>query len=337
MGVKYLITPAEVNTVRPQGYRYPVGLTPFELVVNAAITTTGGTQTIDGDNAIHSFTSTGSDSFVPTFTGDVEVLVIGGGGGASRGGGGAGGLIYSSSTPVTQSSPYTIIVGAGGSGQSIPGLSQKAFSGSNSSAFGLEAIGGGYGGGGTPAGDTANAVGGFGGSGGGGGNTTDSTERPGGSAEPGQGNPGGKGRHNPGQYSVVGGGGGAGAAGSNYKAYPNPAPPHNGPGGAGLEYSISGSPLFYAGGGGGQTDLFFGQGLGGSTPPGSPPSGIVGGPGGTPGDHTGVSGGTNRGGGGGGSAYNGTQPTNGPGGSGGSGVVIVRYQHTSSSTNYRIE
>jgi len=318
MTIDYILADTNAAFVRPQNYRYPLGLTPFELVVNAAITTTGGTQTIDGDNAVHSFTSTGSDSFVPTFTGDVEVLVVGGGGGASRGGGGAGGLIYSSATPVTQSSPYTIIVGAGGSGQSIPSLSQKAFSGSNSSAFGLEAIGGGYGGGSAPSGDTANAVGGFGGSGGGAGNTTDSTERPGGSAEPGQGNPGGKGRHNPGQYAVCGGGGGAGAAGSNYKAYPNPAPPHNGPGGAGLEYSISGSPLFYAGGGGGGSHPGAGPGgSGGSS---------VGGTGGSfdaaPGPGSAVA---NRGGGGGGGGHISNPGGQRAGTNGAGGVVIIRY------------
>lgn len=99
MGVKYLITPSEVNTVRPQGYRYPVGLTPIIIPVsaNAATNTTGGTQTIDGDYAVHTYTTSGTfffDNQVGESV-DVEYLVIAGGGAGGRdigGGGGAGGL-----------------------------------------------------------------------------------------------------------------------------------------------------------------------------------------------------------------------------------------------------
>ena len=46
-----------IEKIRPDGYEYPVGLTSF--VPNVAMTTTGGTQTIDGDNAVHTFITSG--------------------------------------------------------------------------------------------------------------------------------------------------------------------------------------------------------------------------------------------------------------------------------------
>ena len=101
-----------LQNFRPEGYQYPIGLTFFSdaASINAATNTTGGTQTIDGSNAVHSFTSSGT--FTPSFTGNVEYLIVSGGGGTGGGpqgggGGGGGGLLYASNYPVT-SSPYTV-------------------------------------------------------------------------------------------------------------------------------------------------------------------------------------------------------------------------------------
>ena len=77
MGINYINSTTVGNFVRPTGYRYPVGLHISTASGNAATLTTGGTQTIDGSNTVHTFTSSGS--FVPSFTGVVEYLVVGGG------------------------------------------------------------------------------------------------------------------------------------------------------------------------------------------------------------------------------------------------------------------
>ena len=118
-----------LQNFRPDGYEYPVGLSRYTIssLANAATNTTGGTQTIDGTNAVHTFSSTspGSGTFIPSFTGTIELLIVAGGGAGSSGptgspeyigfgGGGAGGLIYNSAYPVSASSPYSITVGAGG-------------------------------------------------------------------------------------------------------------------------------------------------------------------------------------------------------------------------------
>ena len=77
-----------LQNFRPEGFAYPIGLSSFNIVTvaNAAATSNGGTQTIDGTNGVHTFTS----SAVFSANGgnmSCEVLVIGGGG--SGGGGGA--------------------------------------------------------------------------------------------------------------------------------------------------------------------------------------------------------------------------------------------------------
>ena len=116
--------------------------------------------------------------------------------------------------------------------QTINGL--KTF-GNNTTFNGYTAVGGGRGGGYVQNGTA-------GGSGGGGGG--DQTQS-GGAGTPGQGNAGGNGLDP--SPEAGGGGGGAGAAGQ--AGQPN----SGGAGGAGLAYSISGTPLFYAGGGSGGT------------------------------------------------------------------------------------
>ena len=127
MGIKSLSTNYKGKFVRPTGYRYPLGLSTFflstVLTANAATNTTGGSQTIDGANAVHTFSSSpGSGTFTPGFTGDVELLVVAGGGGSGGGGfptyslagAGAGGLIFIAGFPVVSSSPYSVTVGGGG-------------------------------------------------------------------------------------------------------------------------------------------------------------------------------------------------------------------------------
>ena len=241
---------------------------------------------------VHSFTTVGSSAtFTPSQDMTVEYLVVGGGGGGrvvgggwGRGGGGAGGLISSvvgeysgggtagvGSAPnppanLTAGTPYPVTVGAGGGGGA---------NGSNS-VFGTfaTAYGGGYGGG-------ASLAGGSGGSGGGGGYGAG-----GGAGTVGQGWAGG-----PSDGDVGSGGGGAGNVGAAQVGGVG------GNGGPGLQSSITGSSMWYAGGGGG----YSGGGAAGTGGSG------VGGNGGSPGTN-------GRGGGGGGNA------------AGGSGIVIVRYE-----------
>ena len=133
-----------LQNFRPEGFQYPIGLTPYTVASNAATNTTGGDQTIDGSNAVHTFSVSGT--FTPSFTGTVEYLVIAGGGGGGTndgGGGGAGGLRYASGYPVTASSPYTATVGGGGGPASG---APQAGDGTNSVFGSLTAIGGGRGG-----------------------------------------------------------------------------------------------------------------------------------------------------------------------------------------------
>lgn len=234
-----------------------------------------------------------------------EVLIVAGGGGGGSGfggGGGAGGLLYyGAETPKTPNgsqrtivggTTYTVTVGLGGTG--VPDNSggyTAGGDGDNSSIVGgdlnLVAIGGGGGGDQSQAGRN-------GGSGGGGGGKN--AEPLGGTGTTGQGNSGAQGIFS----QEGGGGGGAGAAGSR-----------GGPGGVGLQYAISGTNTYYAGGGGngaGGTGGLGGGGNGGSS----------------------GSAGTNGLGGGGGGGYNTypTHPWNRASFAGGSGVVIIRYSST---------
>ena len=67
-----------------------------------------------GDYRVHTYTATGTSSFVAAATGTVEVLVVGGGGsgGANHaGGGGGGGVIYNASYPVISGVSYPVITG----------------------------------------------------------------------------------------------------------------------------------------------------------------------------------------------------------------------------------
>ncbi len=164
---------------------------------------------------VHAFTSVGAATFTPTFTGNVQVLVVGGGGGGGSswgGGGGGGGVILSRSYPVSAGVGIPVSVGGGGAGQGDGG----------SSVFGaLTATGGGQGGTWThsnPGGLGSYIAGRPGGSGGGGANTGDGidsrTRAYGGLGTSGQGYPGGSGiRFNADSENTHQGGGGGGAGG----------------------------------------------------------------------------------------------------------------------------
>jgi len=238
----------------------------------------------------------------------VYLIVAGGGGGgssvfASAGGGGAGGLLTGTFF-ANVSTSYSIVVGSGGG---------VGVSGTNSSGFGVTAIGGGHGGGNVNP-PNGSFFGGSGGSGGGGA----ATSTQGGSGTSGQGFAGGGGRTDP--FSG-GGGGGAGAAGTN-------ATGQGGTGGIGIQSSINGTATCYAGGGGGGGSNESG-GQGGMLPgPGGNGGGGQGGFGGPDGSGSvatsGVAGTAGLGGGGGGGARVGQYGYT-SGGAGGSGIVIAAY------------
>jgi len=247
---------------------------------------TGGTISLSGGYVYHTFTSS-SNFVVPSgFSATADYLLVAGGGSGGgfyySGGGGAGGAI--DTTVSLTANTYPIVIGAGGTGLYTAGGNN----GTNSTAFGSTAIGGGYGGH-----TSANAQ--SGGSGGG----SDGYSSNAGSGTAGQGNDGGNG----GTYGG-GGGGGKNSAGSNASGN------DGGNGGSGINWKSLGN--FYAGGGGG----------GGSNSGGAGGSSI-GGSGATNGG-IGGNGITNTGSGGGGTGNN--SPSAGRGGNGGSGILIMRYQ-----------
>ena len=228
------------------------------------------------------------------------LVVAGGGSGANGigGGGGAGGLL-SGTASLNPALSYTVVVGAGGTGSAGANAYVNGNNGSDSSALGVTATGGGYGG-------TYNSVGGNGGSGGGGG--TDN--KAGGTGVSGQGYAGGTSNNAYPQQS--GGGGGAGAVGANATNS------NAGNGGVGVASSITGTSTYYAGGGGGSfnADSTGAVGSGGN------------GGGSAGGNQVASDPGTaNTGGGSGGGGYK----SSGGGffskgsGNGGSGVVIISY------------
>jgi len=219
------------------------------------------------------------------------LIVAGGagaGGGNGGGGGGAGGLLTGNVT-LTTGTTYSFVVGAGAT---------QATNGSNSTGFGLTALGGGAG-----SGENNFTSGQNGGSGGGGG-SSGATNHPGGSGTSGQGNNGGTGKTDGSTYRFGGGGGGAGAAATNATS--------SGPtaGGVGSSSSITGTATYFSGGGGG--GAYAGTGASGGTGGG--------GAGGSTASTTGTAGTANTGGGGGGGGGAGGY---GGGATGGSGVVIL--------------
>ncbi len=264
---------------------------------SSGVVATGGTITDVDGYRIHTFTSSGT--FTVTQGGNVETLVVaGGGGGGSRhgGGGGAGGLQYSSSSAVTAQG-YSIVVGNGGDGGTygLNSPSGAGYAGEDSSFNSIVAIGGG-------GGCTYDGCPAAGGSGGGG---AGANSRTGASGTGGQGNNGGTGGTN----GSGAGGGGAGAVGADSDGV------NGSDAGVGLAYTISGSSVYYAGGGGGGSDGGYVGGSGGNG---------GGGHGGNGGNTSGMTAGAANTGGGGGA----TRSLDGysSGAAGGSGIVIIRYR-----------
>jgi len=206
-----------------------------------SMTATGGTITTSGGYTIHRFTSSGTFT---VGTGYVKALVVGGGGGSGgggntgyhSGGGGGGGVAYTDYQMVSNGS-YDIIVGSGGGAGSQVGDTGDCGGDGGNSVFGtLYAIGGGGGGGGGGNNACNSRNGQYGGSGGGGALYSGA----GGAGTSGQGNAGGSGQST---YGAGGAGGGAGSAGGSA------ASNVGGNAGNGVAYSISGSSVYYGGGG----------------------------------------------------------------------------------------
>jgi len=295
---------------------------PTQLAADTTINQSTGTYTFSpSTNTAHSGTfkarlSASDGANVTTrfvdveldFNMDFQYLVVagGGGGGGNRGGGGgAGGLLAQTIASTARGRTYTITVGAGGNkgdgwftGGSAGGNSSITATGTAGWTT-VTAIGGGVGG-------QGGGNGGAGGSGGGASKMTTSSASTysGGAGTSGQGNAGGN-------ESGVGGagGGGAGAAGAVSPA---------GAGGVGVSNSITGSAVFYAGGGGGSEQGPSDAGGAGGN-----------GGGGAGGDGSGTNGTDGLGGGGGG----GGDGNGNAGGDGGNGVVIIRTTKTALSTS----
>jgi uncharacterized repeat protein (TIGR01451 family) len=244
---------------------------------------------------------------------DVEYLIVGGGGGGGNsaaanhytgGGGGAGGVLQGNFSAVPGNFP--IVVGAGGGGGINAVNDGRGGLGQNSTFNGQTAIGGGGGGGSRCCMVTSNPT--VGGSGGGGGAQVAGQTRTGAAGTAGQGHAGGDGMANDSFADLQAGGGGGGAGGPGG----NGAPTVGGAGGVGVDSSITGQLLSYAGGGGGGKRTA--DGVAGAASHGG---GRGGGGTGTPLPEDGD---PSTGGGGGGAGSGRDQ-----GGAGGSGIVNLRY------------
>jgi len=238
----------------------------------------------------------------PSGVTSIRYLIVAGGGSGgngSAGGGGAGGLL-TGNVAVVPGSIYTIKVGAGGAATIGQSTYNNGNPGANSefvgNAVSFISVGGGggicYNG---PADTTPR--------GSGGGGSASGSYLTGGVGTSGQGYNGGNGYSG---RNVGGGGGGAGAVGGN-AGYDL-----GGNGGAGLQSDITGTALYYAGGGGGcRAGSSTTSGLGGSG---------IGGIGGYETQASVTAGAANTGSGGGGHS---SIIKNS--GAGGSGVVILQY------------
>ena len=289
----------------------------------------GGTITRDGDFVVHTFLANGTLTLPVGVIADVLLVGGGGAGGHVRaGGGGAGGLIYERGVRLAGGA-YTITVGAGG----VPTSANKTPGGNGGDsvlAFGgtdvFRAVGGG--GGGNFNDSDGGAYGAAGGSGGGNARYRFQVR----SGVEGQGNCGGTGMIN--NSNIGGGGGGAGEPGG----CPVNSDRTAGKGGDGREIAITGTSVWYAGGGAGGTYFqksdntwkYYRGGLGGKGGGGN------GGGGSQDGSYQRsvgcsayvwpVAGVDGLGGGGGGGGYDNSNGAASSGGAkGGSGVVIVRY------------
>ena len=254
----------------------------------------------------------------------IDYLVVAGGGAAGSGGGGGGGM-RNATTTFTTGVVLTATVGAGGvatyvdSNNNGTNGGDSYLAGSGFTTF--TSTGGGYGA--FNYGNDPKSKGSNGGAGGGGGRDSDggsnyvagSGNTP--STSPSQGASGGNGGTGGTGVGGSGGGGGAsGVAGSNGRSPTAPAT-QGMDGGNGTQSSITGSAVYYAGGGASGSNLDPPTSPVGTTPAGGSGGG---GNGNTAANANGTAGTTNLGGGGGG----GDQPsgtTNSA--NGGSGVVIL--------------
>jgi len=280
----------------------------FSIIVYPTIS--GGSLTSDSTYYYRAFTGT-SNLVASLGTLNADVLVVGGGGGGGScigGGGGAGG--YKNQQRAITAGTHTVTIGGGGTG--VAGRTSQSTNGLPSSIGSLiSSLGGG--GGGSYQTYALN-----GGSGGGGASYgLGSAYSAKGLGTSGQGNDGGDGNNNVSDMSVGAGGGGAGSVGQIGSLNKGSS---GGGAGQGVQSSISGSAITYAGGGnGGGHNGGSGPGLGGQGGPttaGWKNTGV----------ETGSNGVVNTGSGGGGGSYNGGDPR---GGDGGSGIVIVRYTKAS--------
>lgn len=254
---------------------------------------TGGTITTDGSYTVHTFFSNGTFD-TSGLTLNTSVLLVGGGGGSGyAGGGGAGGYIYNVSYVISGS--LSVVVGSGGLGVDYDTSGVNGTNGGNSSFGNFTAKGGGAGG--------LQAKVGFDGGSGGGSGFAGAVN--GGLGYLNQGMSGGNTTTTGSPWPNTGGGGANGTGG-------NAVGSQSGNGGVGINNSINGSIVCYAGGGGG----------GAETTSVLPGNGSCGGGNGAPtGGGNGVDGKNGTGGGGGG-CYNAGGSL---GGDGGKGIVIIRY------------
>ena len=327
-GTSHISLPSGTTAQRPTGaagmMRYNSQLSKMEFhngtdwvqFKDNFFSATGGTTSTFGAYTLHTFTSSGT--FAVTGSGTIDILVVAGGGQGGLpagndnygGGGGAGGLVWYTSFEVSAGN-YSIVVGNGGAETSTGSGNRRGNDGSNSTAFGLTALGGGGGGGqgGTTAGRD-------GGSGGGGGYPSGF----GSALQPSQSNSLGSGTlvHNlgnnggPGNNSPNGGGGGGGAGGTGFSGGSSVR------GGAGFNASslvgtAVGDSGWFAGGGGGSQQAGYSNFEGNNNGNGG------GGDGDNYNSGNQTAGQANTGGGG------GAGTSQGGGKGGGSGVVIVRY------------
>jgi hypothetical protein len=243
----------------------------------------------------------------------IEYLVVGGGGGAGSGGGGAGGFITESNYLIRADFSYTVNVGVGGRKAGAQSFDPPT-SGSPSTFGPITAAGGGLGGGNS--GDRTYRARSGGSGGGGAGNGFGADMADAGLGVPSQGNNGGIGlfSQSP-NFQALGSGGGGGAGGPGGAGNDARA----GDGGLARASNITGTTVYYCGGGGGasyaEPGRNFPNGLGGGTSNAAQKGG-----GGDAGRFSAVAGSPNTGGGGGGG---GDTPASGA--PGGSGVVILKY------------
>ncbi|WP_281971363.1 MULTISPECIES: glycine-rich domain-containing protein [unclassified Polynucleobacter] len=317
-------------------------VTPSDLIqflgngdyIYQGITYTADTTAFSGTQIANVTFDANANSYqwLPSYYDVVKVLAVAGGGagGGSGGGGGGGGVLFNPRVSLAPNTTYTIRVGAGGyfDPNGWPG-SQGQNGGNSQFGTAIVALGGGGGGG---------CCWGGGNDGGSGGGSSVQWYNWGWNGHPGtsglgtlnQGNAGTSSTWVNGQYWMGGGGGGAGSSPVIPTNGSNVANANSGNGGSGVASNITGTNMYYGGGGGASPFYDWGSN------PGSAKSvGGIGGGGaggyitGNPGDQgnsanwvAGTAGQANTGGGGGAGPI--VCCWNGPGAaSGGSGTVII--------------